>query len=303
MRRSAGWLGLVVGLCWVAACGSDDAVFDNGNGSTNSAGGSTAATGGMGAEGGMGGFAPMCPHEGPEILDPNTLEVCPMCAGGARCLPNGLIPDEVKGQLGACDATNTCVPDDFIKTGGNFIAQTCASVAGAEGRCISECLPQVAAQANLLPQDICPEFQRCVPCYDPISGEESGACSLSCDPGPAEPPVTLPGCCDGLGTCVPKNLLSPSQADQLPEDSCPTNDGNDYLCAPTAAVEDPNWSPEDCTTDTTIGGGKPGVCLPGCLITGWFEDWATSQSTCPENHKCAPCDYPLTTTSTGACDL
>ena len=302
MRLRTGLLGVTLGLFVVAACGSDD-VTTNGATDVNATVGSGGAggAGDMGGDGGMGGEPePECPYTGPDILDPETLTVCPNCAGGARCLPNGLVPDDFLSQLEACDGENVCVPDDFIKTGGNFIATTCTSVAGAEGRCLSECIPQVSAQADLLPQDICPEFQKCVPCFDPITGEESGGCALSCDPGPTEPPVTLPTCCEGLGTCVPSDLVPPNQAEQLPEDDCPA--GNDYLCAPTAAITDPNWSPTQCTTTTIIGGGKDGVCLPECLITGWIQNLGTSQSSCPDNHKCAPCTN-LLGSSTGACDL
>ena len=302
MRRTSGWVGVVVVLAWLTACGSDDAVFGGSDGAGGSAAvGGTGGAGGASAAGGMGGSEPMCPHEGPDVLDPTGFEVCPMCAGGARCLPSSFIPADAQAQLGDCDATHKCVPDELLKTGGEFIPTTCSSVVGAEGRCLSECLPQVAAQKDLLPQDICPEFQRCVPCFDPVSGDASGACSLSCDPGPSDPPTSLPGCCDGLGTCVPKALLSASQAAQLPQDSCP-KDANDFVCAPTAAVEDPNWKPAACITDTTIGGNKPGVCLPKCMITG-LGSFLTSQSSCPDNHKCAPCDNPFTGKPTGACDL
>jgi hypothetical protein len=285
----------------VAACGDEgsDAVAASGAGAGTSASGP--GSGGSTTSSGEGGSEPMCPHEGPDVLDPSTLEVCPMCAGGARCVPASLIPAEYLDQLADCDDTNKCVPDDFIKTNGNFIPQKCTSVAGGEGRCLSQCLGPVAEQAALLPQDICPEFQLCAPCYDPLTGEESGACSLSCDPGPTEPPVMLPKCCGGIGTCVPKALVPPAQADALPQDRCPM-DQNDYVCAPDAFISDPNYMPDACVTDTIIGGGEPGVCLPDCLITGW-ESFLIGQSSCPDDWSCAPCDNPLTGEPTGACDF
>jgi len=297
-------LALVLGaLAVVAACGgSDDTSPPSGSGAagTSSAAGGGPGNGGTGT-GGTGGTMPECPHTGPDALDPSTLPVCPMCAGGARCVPSGLIPAEFQSQLGDCDAEHKCVPDDFIKTNGEFIPPTCTSVAGAEGRCLSECLPQIAAQASLLPADTCAEFQRCAPCYDPITGMETGACSLSCDPGPTSPPVTLPTCCNGIGTCVPKGAVPPDQAAQLPPDSCP-QDANMFVCAPTVFITDPTFKPTPCSTELPIGGGQPGVCLPACLITG-FQGSLLGQSTCDTDWKCAPCDDPLTGQPTGACDL
>lgn len=287
---------------FVAACGGSDATPGSGTSSTTSSSSGTGAAGGGDTTSTTGtGAAKPCPHEGSDVLDPGTLPVCPMCAGGARCVPSNLIPPESAAQLGDCDADHKCVPDDFIKSGGDFIATTCTSVAGGEGRCLSECLPDIAAQAALLPVDTCPEFQRCAPCYDPITGEETGACALSCDPGPTSPPVTLPSCCMGIGTCVPKALVPPEQAASLPQDSCP-KDTNDYVCAPTAFITDPSYMPDACLTESLIGGGEPGVCLPECLITG-IEGALLGQSTCAAGWKCAPCTNPITGQPTGACDL
>ena len=311
MLKHAFGVGLVViatGM-FASACGTDGPFGEGpagagGDGAAAAGGGSVGGNGsGAGtSNGGSGGEGePMCPHEGPDIVDPNAFELCPSCSGGARCIPNSLIPADQQDQLGDCDADNKCVPDDFIKTGGNFIAQTCTSVAGGEGRCLSVCIPQVADQAALLPQDTCPDHQVCAPCYDPITGEDTGGCSLSCDPGPVEPPVTLPGCCDGVGTCVPRGLVPPDQVDALPQDTCPM-DANDYVCTPTVFITDPMFTPPSCITDAIIGGGQPGACLPSCLITG-FEGFLTTQSSCADNEKCAPCNNPLTGAPTGACEI
>src|SRR5262245_31635423 len=116
----------------IGACSSGDetavepATTGSGQGASSSVGNGSGATG-------TGGMAEPCPHEGPDVLDPSTLMPCPMCAGGAHCVPATLIPPEYADQLGDCDADNKCVPDDFIKTGGNFIPDTCTSNAGNEG--------------------------------------------------------------------------------------------------------------------------------------------------------------------------
>ena len=74
------------------------------------------------------------------------------------------------------------MPDTLIETGGNFILPTCTSVFGAEGRCLSTCVPQLADTADSLPQDICDENERCTPCFDPLQdgAPPTGACELSC---------------------------------------------------------------------------------------------------------------------------
>jgi hypothetical protein len=293
---------LVSGWVAFAACGGDDSSFGGteGTGAGNVGGdvgtGATMQTGGSPGTGGM--PEPECPYTGPPPIDPSTLPQCPMCAGGARCVPASLVPPENLDDLADCDANNKCVPDDLIISNGLFIPDTCDSIAGGEGRCLSECIPQVADQAALLPQSTCPQFQRCVPCYDPITAEETGSCSLSCDPGPTAPPVQLPGCCDGVGTCVPKALAG-AQGDSLPQDSCPM-DANDYVCAPTVFITDPNYAPPACLTEIFLFGGEPGVCLPSCIVTGTGTG-LLGQSTCQNNEKCAPCNDPFSGDPTGAC--
>jgi len=254
-----------------------------------------------------------CPYEGPPQLDVNTLEPCPtaICAGGSHCIPAGLVDAEQAEMLADCDATNKCVPDNFIESLGNTIPESCASLLGSEGRCLSRCIPQVAERADSLPQDICGEHEVCVPCYDPIDGEDTSACTLMCDPGPAEPPPEpLPSCCDdGGGTCVPLAAIPDDQEEQLDEDSCSEDQGGDgepvLLCVPNQLL-DPTWQPVQCETSGGLlggffgnNGGKPGACYPECL--GAVKSLFVNKGSCDSGYKCAPCKHPLTGKSTGAC--
>ena len=185
-----------------------------------------------GGGGGGGGPGPAtCPHHGPPVIDPDH-------AAGVRArrpLPGRpLVPPAMADQLAACHGGGSkCVPDEFIAAGGNYIPPTCQSVAGAEGRCLSTALPQVAAQAQLLPQSTCAADHLCAPCYDPLTGDDTGACRLSCDPGPAAGPSKLPTCCSGRGTCVPAAAAG-DKVGQLGQDSCPdpTDGGDAPVCAP-----------------------------------------------------------------------
>jgi hypothetical protein len=271
---------------------------ENGSVGPTSSPSATSSGAGGSHSGGSGGMEPMCPHMGPDVIDPTTLPPCPttICAGGGRCLPTALIPPEYHSQLTDCDAENKCLPDEFIKTRGYFIAQTCTGIVGNEGRCMSECLPEISARAAFMPVDICPPHHRCAPCFDPVTGGESGVCSLTCDPGPTTDPVVLPGCCNGLGTCVPKAFFPTALGDRLPADSCPV-DTNDYVCAPTQTIADPIAMPQACLTEV---GGEPGACLPACLAAG-FSSGTLGQSTCATDYLCAPCLD--TGNPTGACDL
>ncbi len=253
-----------------------------------------------------------CEHEGTPVLDPAALPACPNgCAG--HCLSNALVPADQQGDLEACDGSNLCVPDELIATGGDYLLDTCESIAGSEGRCVSTCLPQVSEQIDLLPQSSCASTHRCVPCFDPLTGEATGACGLSCDPGPASPPTTLPGCCEGLGTCVPKGLVPADQIDQLGVDVCPEEDG--LICAPTSLL--PGVPPpagdltnQECNTsflfqlamgfDSTY---KHGVCLPVCIPEVGDAPFPIGSGSCDDDRfNCIPCNDPQNNGApTGAC--
>jgi hypothetical protein len=247
---------------------------------------------------------PTCPYEGPPPIDPSLLPPCPGCAAGAHCVPGTMVPADVAGALADCDAKNKCVPDTFIATNGLFIPTSCDSVVGAEGRCLSVCLPQVEAQAAALPQSSCHDDERCVPCYDPFTGEGTGACELSCDPGPTELPTVLPKCCFGLGTCVPASLVPAQAVGFLKQDQCPGG-GQGLVCAPDVFIADPSYAPEPCETgwlSTLLGDEyRPGVCLPRCLAGP--DSSLLSQDGCPAFHTCTPCLDPESGKPSGACDL
>jgi hypothetical protein len=237
-----------------------------------------------------------CPHEGPPIIDPASFPSCDQC-GDAACVTKGLVPTEFHARLNECDAESFCVPNELIETAGNFIPATCESVAGFEGRCLSECLPEVQQQADLLPQSSCSASQKCVPCFDPLTGMETGACGLSCDVGPDPAgPTSLPACCGGDGTCIPSELAG-DDADSLGEDSCPED--SDLLCAPNEIIAG-TFVADSCTTGGLIGSGEPGACLPECL--GAVDSILISQGSCDDGFKCAPCEGPLGG-DTGACDF
>jgi hypothetical protein len=182
--------------------------------------------------------------------------------------------------------TRKCVPDNFILANGKFILATCQSVGGAEGRCLSTCIPSIQAKAAGLPNTGCATGEVCTPCFDPLSA------------------FTFPSCCTNRGVCVPTSLVPSAQQSQLGMDLCPNN-SNNYLCvAPRAFAVDAGYKPPSCSGLLLGVISYTGVCLPDCLpsLSG-TQGQLVSQGSCSQSGaKCAPCTNPLTGQSTGACN-
>ncbi len=251
--------------------------------------------------------------EGQPAADPELFAACPadVCQSGGHCVPAGAIPAEQAGLLADCDASSKCVPDVLIETAGLFTPPSCTSVAEAEGRCLSVCLPDVAAQSDLLPVDVCGAEERCVPCYDPFDGTETGACGLSeCDAGPTQPPKTFAKCCaeKGGGTCLPVSLVGQEAAEQLDTEECQ----EDLLQAGSVCVPDALYEAHaqgllyqgaPCETGFLVqlfGASEEGACLPQC-IPEVDDALFVGQEDCQDGFNCVPCT-DQSGESTGACD-
>ena len=224
-------------------------------------------------------------------------DLCP--AQDSVCVPRSLlstlqISEASLALLADCDASSKCVPTTLANQAGRAILTKCASVLGAEGRCLSPCVPQVALQASQLPRANCQGSDLCAPCYDPRTGAPTGACSQGCDPGPTEPPKTFPTCCSSRGLCVPPALAG-DQAPNLNRDSCSAGD----LCAP-KELTDPTFKPKTCNS---IDGGE-GRCMSTCIggAIAKQRDRLPTQG-CGSNEVCAPCFDPITGEDTGACTV
>jgi hypothetical protein len=261
----------------------------------------------------------MCPYTGPPIIDPTTLPACSPSCGGAHCLPATLVPTSQQSLLDSCTAANgmpgLCAPDPLIASGGNFVPKTCTSVAGSEGRCLSTCLPSIAQEASVLPQDVCAAGEKCAPCFNPTASDPTaptGACSLACDK-PAKPPTMLtcpytgpnvvdpssfPACSPACGGahCVPASLVPAKQQSQLA--TCPGG-----FCAPDPIIAAAgNFVPKSCKSVA----GAEGRCLSVCLPSVSSEASVLPQDVCATDERCAPCFNPTAsdpTAPTGACTL
>ena len=254
-----------------------------------------------------------CPYTGAPIIDPSDFPACAPACGGAHCLPTALVPTAEQGQLANCPG-GYCAPDSLISSGGKAVPATCTSVAGAEGRCLSTCLPLVAANVQELPQASCASDERCAPCFNPTATDPTaptGACSIACDK-PAKPPVVLtcpwsgppvvdptvfPACtptCSGAH-CVPSALVPAAQQSQLA--SCPGG-----YCAPDPiTASDDHYVPPTCQPFTDPA--SEGRCLSDCLPSVQQQSSELVQAGCASGDLCAPCTDPFKGTSTGACTL
>lgn len=247
-----------------------------------------------------------------DALPPCTLPDVPSCTD-ARCVPSSLLPAGTDpGDLADCGdgsgGTGKCVPNAFVSTQGRFLLSTCEAIGGLEGRCLSTCVPEVAAQSAVLEQSICPDGWLCTPCTDPITGESTGACTQGCDPGPgagggcgdggAPDAQVMPpaGCCGDLGVCLDAALVPEANRAQLGTDTCAAP----KLCVPTT-LTDPSAKPVACRA--VFGLDAEGRCLPACLPDIAAQADSLEQATCDDGYLCAPCYDPRTGEDTEACRI
>jgi hypothetical protein len=233
-----------------------------------------------------GGGAPSCPHTGPPVVDVNTF---PSCGDGARCVPSNVVPPSASSQLKPCGGGGLCAPEKSIAAGGQYLPKTCKSVASAEGRCLNVNIPAVEAQQSSLPQGECDANERCTPCFSPLDGKATGACSsVSCD-APKQAAVTFKGCCTQggapRGKCVPAGAVPEAQQSKL--DAQDPNCQPGELCAPNESLN--RTAPPMKCQGSSILGDYTGVCISDCVKLGFIERLGTDVGTCNSGFFCAPC--------------
>jgi hypothetical protein len=228
-----------------------------------------------------------CPWTGPAVISPTNpgLPACNPACTGAHCLPTEFVPTSLQTQLFACgsgDNAGYCVPDNIIEAGGQVLPTSCTAFAGvpaSEGRCLSPCLKAVQEQPSL---EACTNSSnKCVPCTNPITGADTGACSSSKCDSPQSPPYTFPYCCNGNeGRCVPKSQVPSSLQSNLNQNSCA--DSN-YLCVPNENLPGGPGNTQVCNVPV-FGQGR---CYSNCLNLGLGQLFP--QESCPADHSCVPC--------------
>lgn len=226
-----------------------------------------------------------CPYTGPDVVDPAKLPACGPSGSQAHCLPAKEVDAALQSKLATCTG-GFCVPDKLIRTAGNFIPKTCTAVNGNEGRCLAKVLPAVTSQPAMPSTTECDASEACVPCLSPVDGTDTGACHLSCDPGPSKPVRLFAGCCGGGGKCVPRSALPASMASNsdLQDGGC----GGSTVCIP-SEVFSPSFKPRTCTGHPIFASAYRGVCLSKCLDFGFLAGLALDDADCPDNDTCTPC--------------
>lgn len=320
---------LVLGL---GGCGDDAAGgAPSGGGGSGAAGANGSGAEGSGAAAG-GGAGPCvedattCVRECPDQALVDLFEPCPseVCGQPSRCVDPAIagISEEQSSLLADCPDGKKCVPELFIATFNQFDLVNCSSVKGFEGRCLSACLPPVAAQAGFLPDAGCQPGELCTPCYDPFTGEPTGACGLSCD----EPPLTaaeenvFKPCCQNKagGHCLPLELVGEQAAKRFDKVECEGLGEAGTVCVPDIVYEQVAaqgfFQGAPCELDILIiakTASDDAACLPRCIPeveeqSVMIEMMDTSpftidlQSNCPDGFACLPCTDQ--TIPTGACE-
>jgi hypothetical protein len=223
------------------------------------------------------------------VLDRGKGEIC---KADERCVPCNN-PLASGASTGVCEIENasaeTCEDTSAASSGSPAPAAgpgtcagpaTCRSVNDSEGRCLPLSVAMVAEQKDLLPASTCGADARCAPCFHPMTGQASGACStVSCD-GPKEPAKTLRRCCESRGRCVPRDVVPADARDSLGDydGDC---DEDKELCVPEEMLT-PATPPQPCSATIPFLGSYQGVCVSDC-----FDTFVPSGN-CPGDRVCAP---------------
>jgi len=250
-------------------------------------------------------------------LDLNQFQpCCQKNKGKAHCASKDLVPGDLVAMLEPCDngsGGGVCVPDPLLARGGGFTPKKCKSLGGREGRCTSVCVPAVSKDVAMLPVDTCEQDERCAPCFDPRTGENSKACNVGiCDQGPSEPSRPFQNCgVGGAATdwCVPASALPEAMRSNFDNKGCldAPCQGVDELCVPKAIVlQYPNLNLPKCEVGgmAVIMGEqfKDGRCASKCMKKVADNAWALSRSTCGQDEICTPCLDPMNNgVPTGIC--
>ena len=300
-----------------------------GAGGMAGSGGRAGSGGQAGSEGRAGSMAPVAsgPYQCDAKLAANPIdpggdgaEGSECCAGAGSCQRRGAITLELKASLGhdSCMAGSDdddlrCVPTATMH-GGVCHAQT--GGAALEGRCFPRCLLAGNPEALLLTTTDCggDEAQVCAACFDPVSGQATGACTSQPGDRPNEPaPAPYKECGsysrtnDGpMGVCMPRVLATASGnpvAATLPQDICADSE----VCMPKLKAADFYACFRHCETSALVqaAGSKEGGCIPPYIAQSANPEAVTflERGVCSEGELCAPCLDPTKDFAvSGACE-
>jgi hypothetical protein len=337
-----------------SSTGSDGGAANGTGGATNGSGGANASSGGAGtggsnasggasgaASGGKGGAAggadqyvcDKAPPRDPGGTSKEGATCCETSLGfkAGTCMKASSVTDPLrKAAYGHDTCTRStdaasdlkCVPTDsaLADAGALGVYDTCkASFGGSlalEGRCLPKCfVAGMAAAANLAQETCAAKDLVCAPCYNPIDGTDTGACSQAAGDSPKEAkPATFKKCGalkagdPDTGICVPEALVTDPVQQKALKDAFAGMSGvvnlcdAGQLCAPTLKAMDLSACFKHC--NSIVG---PGACVPAYLVP---SDQRSALESTPDvcdkaTEMCAPCLNPLSmppNQPTGACN-
>jgi hypothetical protein len=135
-----------------------------------------------------------------------------------------------------------------------------------------------------------------VPCFDPFNGSPTGACELPGDSA-REPAIIFDRCCNGIGFCLPSQVIPEDQLVCLGEESCRAGQG--LVCAPEVLTTVEPYVPGYCRSL----GGAEGRCFPDCLPDITSMPVVLPQDVCEDHFVCAPYYDPTNGEVAGTCEL
>lgn len=269
-----------------------------------------------------------------QVFEPNMdlspyTPCCTAQGGRAHCAPAALVPENQKKDVELCpDGNSYCVPDDILAAGGRFQPKTCRAM-GREGRCISICVKSVKDQLDMLSSDGCAADEVCAPCYDPRTGQGTGACTVGpCDEAKEQPkPFETCGAGGDDAFCVPAALVPAEHLKRFDNKGCGTGCSEaGTVCIPKKIMDaGPIFKPATCKSSlsgllvlfTTIfknpiqafikmGEYREGRCLSKCIPDVRDKAKLLGRDGCDEHETCVPCFDPQKLAQgkvpTGACD-
>ncbi len=238
-----------------------------------------------------------CPYTGTP-LDTSSFpqDTCPT---GLLCVGRDLVSPDQASQLPSC-SKGLCAPKKSVAAAGMFLPKTCRSVGSLEGRCLAAGLPAIAQQSTL-PRADCDADEKCAPCFDPFTGQPTGACtSVPCDK-PAEAAKTFAKCCGGKGSCVP-NALVPASSRENFDDEAAGCVRKAELCLPTELATGDLKTARACSfSGIDVFGIEIAAPFKGACIADCFDGFPEPpQANCAGGTACVPCDeLPAGTTACG----
>lgn len=302
------------------------------NGGATGGGSGGTSAGGTGGSGGAVDYFTCIANQAANDPDPSgTATAGDDCCGGiGTCTASADLSGDTFADnygLSGCDESAGLVcapkPDDQLPLNG--VAPACTLTIGSlsyEGRCLPKCFVIATPGASNLNPGDCPtdviDDVVCAPCYSPLDGQESGACSRNQGDAPVQPaPEPFAECgrfgnsdagpVPATGYCVAEDVVAASgqSADALAllfPDTCETGE----LCVPKNKVEDISKCFETCEQTLSTTGA---VCVPTYLVEapgspGVGLSSVLGQVTCQDGETCTPCTDPLSpdNAATGACD-